>query len=255
VKNSTAPAWILPEEEAPRPAVSVLIPSQPMRSAMLAECLASLSAQTCQDFEVHISISPHWWGEKITDLAKIARGRYLCVLPDDDMLAPTYIEKTLAAARGGFALIYTDIQFFGDRTDAYDLPDFSVNAQRHACVPWMTSLIRRQLWDGLGGFDPNQILQDSDFYLRAAIERVEAAHVRERLVFARQHPANGAKLMDKDTAALRLQAKHPAFFPSSFLDPTTPAPTESLKNDGYAVVAPVEMPARFRKAAAMGVAL
>ena len=252
----TGPAWIIPIDDAPRPAVSVLIPSQPMRAAMLDELLDSLRAQTCQDFEIHLSVSPHWWGDKINDLAKIARGRFLCIVPDDDMLAPTYFEKTLAASRGGFDLIFSDIQFFGDRTDGYDLPDFSVNAQRHACVPWMTALISRPLWDSLGGFDPMQLLQDSDFYLRAAMLNTEAAHVRERLVFARQHSANGAKLMDKDTAALRLQAKHPQFFPSSFLDPNTPVPDiGALKNDGYAVVAPVEMPARFRKAAIAGVAL
>ena len=237
------PIWKLPRDEPRPPAVSIIIPSH--RPQFLPEAIASVFAQTCQDFQLVVNYRREWWGEKINDVVNASRGPFVCILPDDDLLHPTYLAKALDASRGGFDIIFSDIQFFGDRTDVYRLPDFGVNAQRHACVPWMTALIRRQLWDELGGFDPDQILQDSDFYLRAALAGAEAAHIREPLVLARQHAGNGAKLMDHSAAALKLQAKHPQWFPSQFIAP--PAPGEP--NDGSAFVAPVQMPERFRQLA------
>lgn len=231
-------------EDPPRPAVSILIPSH--RSEFLGDALQSIYDQTvpASTYQVLVNFAPDWYANKINDIARIARGKYLCILCDDDKLAPNYLEKCLDAARGNYDIIYTDIQFFGERTDGYDLPSFGLNTFRHASCPWMTALVKKSLWDEVGGQRPGIVLQDTAFWIDCAKLGANAAHVRERLLFARQHANQGAKLIDKSAAALQMRALYPDIFPGPFDSPLGP----DSPRDGRGIVAPVFLPPRLREA-------
>jgi hypothetical protein len=233
--------WVVPvHDDPPAPLVSILIPSH--RPALLEEALASVRAQTepRSSYQVLVNDCPDWYGDKINDLARIARGKYLLILCDDDLLAPDYLEKCLDVARGNFDIIYTDIQFFGDRTDVYALPSFGLNTFRHAACPWMTALVKKSLWEAVGGHRPGIILQDTAFWIECAKRGADAAHVREPLLWARQHATQGAKLIDKSAAALQLQSLYPEIFPSPFVSPIDPA----APRDGRGIVPRVFLPPR-----------
>lgn len=235
----TAGAWVIPSHDPSPPAVSVLIPSH--RPAYLAEALASLRAQTIdrRDVQILVNDASEWYTDKINDLARIARGKYLCILCDDDQLAPTHLAECLDHARGNFDIIYTDIQFFGDRDDVYQLPSFGLNTFRHAACPWMSgALVKRSLWNDVGGHPRGIILQDTAFWIECALRGADAAHIRKPLTLARQHGTQGAKMIDKSRAALELQSRYPEIFPSPFVSPLDPdAPT-----DGRGIVPKVFLP-------------
>lgn len=210
---------------ADTPLVSVLILSH--RPALYLEARASVLAQTFTDYEIVSKESPTYWGEKLNDLARGASGRWLCILCDDDTLTPTYLEKTLAAAtlRPDASIIYTDLLVFGRLTVPLRLPEFDAEVLRMYCVPWMTCLIDRRLWNGeahadykplpgtVAGYDPKQRYGDWDFYIRACQGGAVAVHVREPLVGVRDHQQAGSAIMDtaQHDAALRaLRQKHSA---------------------------------------------
>jgi hypothetical protein len=233
-------AWVVPSiDAAAAPLVSILIPSH--RPELLTEALASVWAQTVDrsQYEVLINSAADWYTNKINAIAQIARGKYLCVLCDDDLLAPTHLERCLALTRGNFDIIYTDIQFFGDRDDVYELPSFGLNTFRHAACPWMSgALVKRSLWNEIGGHRAGIILQDTAFWIECALRGADAAHVREPLTLARQHGTQGAKMIDKSRAALELQSLYPDIFPSPFVTPVDPA----APKDGRGIVPRVFFP-------------
>lgn len=118
------------EEEAPAPFLSVLVRTQANRPATLQESLLTLAAQTSEDFEVlllahdvdeealarlgelvgefhesfsrRVRIVPVAGGGRARPLnvgAEQARGRYLAMLDDDDMVLAHWVEELQAAER------------------------------------------------------------------------------------------------------------------------------------------------------------
>ena len=122
----------------PRPKVSVIIPCY-NQGGFLSECLASLEAQTYQNFEVLIVNDGSTEDATLTILQTLesqglnilnqsnqglpaarnqgiskARGDWIIPLDADDKLAPSYISKTLALAKEqSLDFVVTDIQNFG----------------------------------------------------------------------------------------------------------------------------------------------
>lgn len=242
--------WVVPAApEGNPPLVSVLIPSH--RPAFLAEAVASVRSQTVprSTYQILVNESEDWYTNKINDLARIARGKFLLILPDDDCLEPTYLEKCLPLAQLGADIVYTDIQFFGDLTTIRRMPSFGLNTFRHATCPWMTALVRKSLWEEIGGHAPGVIYQDTVFWIECAKRGAEAAHVREPLLLARQHASQGAKMLDHSTAALQLHSRYPEIYPSPFDSPPDPR----APHDGRGVVPPVFLPPHLRPVNPVGV--
>lgn len=104
-----------------------------------------------------------------------ARGRYICCLDADDMLAPTYIEKTLfVMEQGGFDVVGTSLVEFGTRHGEWRVPaiptldGFSVSNQTICCA-----LFRKDAWARVGGYSDvtlrhDGIPEDWEFWLRLA---------------------------------------------------------------------------------------
>lgn len=142
--------------------VSVLTPTISGRKKFREECKASVQAQTYRDFEHLIRLDRKRVGcsKTMNILSGKAKGEWLFILADDDLILPRCLELLVGAAKKHRADI------------VYHLPlVWGENAvQFHAYPPNITafSLIRTSLWRDLGGYDENlKETEDRDFYTRA----------------------------------------------------------------------------------------
>lgn len=193
-----------------RPVVSVIIPSHRPRYRVLAE--ASVDAQTFPDYEMIVRASPLWWPAKINDAMRAGVGEFLLMLGDDDLLHPTCLERMVAKAREGYDIVASACESFGEGQPSRvaRFGDFSLAAFRAGNPVWITSLVRRELFVALGGFDEDQLWYDYEFWYRAFkhdasfgyLPTVEWRH-REG------HAGKGTSGVDADDARRRLILKHP----------------------------------------------
>ena len=196
------------------PNVSVLILSH--RPDMLSKAIASVEAQTYRDFEICVKASAHWWPDKMNELARSARGRWLVPLCDDDELAPTFLERTVTAAESANAdLAYTDVQIIGDYLKVLgtpihlQLPTFDAEVLRLRCVPFWTALVSRALFEKVGGYDGEQTFMDHDLWIRCCQADARYVHLRnEYLTLVRKHDGNSGLVIDEQEAWRKLRRKH-----------------------------------------------
>lgn len=145
----------------PKPLVSVLTPSIPERAAMLEECKSSVEAQTYRSFEhlCLVDVERNGCSGTVNELAKRAQGDWLFILADDDLLLPDCLWK--------------HVSLIADADIVYGPPDVEGEdpAQFRGSPPNIpaTALIRRSLWERVGGYDLRlPATEDRDFYERAS---------------------------------------------------------------------------------------
>lgn len=209
------------------PRVSVIIPS--CRPRMLADAMASVQEQTHEDVELlvlyrkpHATDTAATVADKINHLASIATGDFIAVLPDDDTIHHTALEKMVdRAVRSGADLVYTDTKIIGPRvgelgllglTPIFHMPTFDAEVLKMYCVPWMFSLITRDMWLQCGGYDRGQDYGDWALALEMCYRGAIAEHIREPLYEFRDHANNGGRVMNDQKALRKLRAKY-SFFP------------------------------------------
>ena len=126
----------------------------------------------------------------------LARGKYLTWTSDDNLLAPTAIEKMAdALGRGDSDFVYADYWLFSEQ-DA----DGSPIALQHDRLPDTLRLEKgnhigacflytRSLYEAVGDYDPELFLvEDYDYFLRAA-KQFRFTHIGEPLYFFRRDDA------------------------------------------------------------------
>lgn len=101
----------------------------------------------------------------------MARGKYILPLDADDMIAPTFLEKTVAylESHPSHGYVSTKALFFGDvnkiwpREDFHPINLFVTNQQTN------TTLYRKEMWENIGGYDERMIhgYMDWEFWIRA----------------------------------------------------------------------------------------
>jgi glycosyltransferase involved in cell wall biosynthesis len=135
--------------------------------------------------------------------AERAVGEYIMYLDADDLIAPTYLERTTAILRNqptvGF--VYTGMRLFGE--DRHDWPSTTYNARLLPIENMVLShaLLRRAAWEQVGGFDsihPLYGLEDWDFGLRLATAGWQGRHLDELLVFYRRHERSMSNRLRRD---------------------------------------------------------
>jgi glycosyl transferase family 2 len=210
------------------PLVTIAIPTQ-NRAELLAEAIDSALAQTFDDFEVLVSddASTDGTGElvaKYTDPRlryvrhetklgmagnwnygwKEARGRYVTILHDDDYLAPTFLERAVAAfeAAPETSLVYAKVLLVnkdGDVVGPYQPSLGSTDRLMPAAqaverivrnneVAWPAILIRRDSLVEQGGFAEDfPYFKDWATWIQLA-SRYQLQYVAEVLGFYRLHP-------------------------------------------------------------------
>jgi glycosyltransferase involved in cell wall biosynthesis len=196
------------KQRSDAPAVSVVIPCY-KQAEFLPEAVESVVLQTFTDWEVLIvdDGSPDGTMAVAEELARRnptkrirylrrpngglararnsgiehARGAYILPLDADDKIAPTMLERTcgLLEEQPGVAIAYTDLRRFGNRTEVmpagiFDPAVLPAANQLHYC-----SLYRREVWEAVGGYNPNMVYgyEDWDFWVGA----VERGYVARRI--------------------------------------------------------------------------
>ena len=190
---------------AGHPLVSIVVPSyvrSPQALALLDETLASVDAQTVQDFEVIVvdDGSPLRLEEAVRSHRKTvlvrkdnggcaqarnagiarARGRYFIFLDADDLLLPPAIEAGLTQLERhpecGFAVGPREEMTFEGRPVSWDVAPppaqsyvyLSLLASDWYILPPSCAMFRRETVERVGGFRDPWGADDLDFYLRAA---------------------------------------------------------------------------------------
>lgn len=146
---------------AQRPWVSVITPTIPERSGMLAQLEATVAAQTLARPWEHIiltDVDREGCAKTVNRAVSFARADWLFLIADDDLLEPTCLHAHLEAAEGA-DIVYSPPIVEGEPAAPF-----------HGDPPGIpsTALIRTSFWRTLGGY--NDLLdkcEDNDFYTRA----------------------------------------------------------------------------------------
>jgi glycosyltransferase involved in cell wall biosynthesis len=182
------------------PTISVVVPTH-NRPVMLAEAIASVRNQTFTDFEVIVVSNGEsaemrrasreaaagciyfTLDEGNVSLARNfgvaqASGEWIAFLDDDDIWMPAKLERQLAAANcTGADLVSCDtVWFFPDGAEKVARPRVpagwsyakAISHHRWHAIP-SASLVRRRVFDNVGGFDPNlSYIEDTDLWHRVS---------------------------------------------------------------------------------------
>lgn len=149
--------------------ISVVTASIPSRTAMLAECVASVSAQTLPPLEHLIGIDHARWGSAAmrNTLLAGARGEWIAVLDDDDLLWGEHLAKLRAVSDAD--IVYSFCEVVGKEWNPNS--PFDENRLRSGNYIPATSLIRTELLRSLNGWRDSANCQDGledwDLWLRA----------------------------------------------------------------------------------------
>lgn len=119
--------------------------------------------------------------------ASHSSGSLFIPLDSDDLLAPTYIEKTVAALADSSAdAVYTDVQIFGMNESVYqpstDLCDIFAGHYPHN-----TLLLRREVFESAGGYKDIESIVDTEFWISVIELGTKFTHIKEPLYLYRRH--------------------------------------------------------------------
>jgi glycosyltransferase involved in cell wall biosynthesis len=99
----------------------------------------------------------------------LAKGKYILLLDSDDLILPTFLEKTVKILNSNedIKLVTCDIMLFGKINRSYKLPNYSYNKLLGQNLFVVTSLFRKDDFNKTTGFNQNMKLgfEDWDFWL------------------------------------------------------------------------------------------
>lgn len=150
--------------------------------------------------------------------AKLAKGEYLLFLDSDDKIAPMYIEKCLSIAETGYDIVYTEAIYFDRQNCKYDLPKFQLLDFLCLNCITITSLIRKNLFDLVGGYDLNIMqMEDWECYINLIEHGATVYQIPEELFFYRKRAdcsskSDSATLDEMDKSFLAIYTKHYDFY-------------------------------------------
>lgn len=223
--------------------ISIIMPAYNMPWAYIDEAVASVLDQTYQDWELilvndgstdftlgrlqhHQRFAP----TKVSVLAKsnggaasaqnrgirAAIGEYVLILSSDDMIDPTFLEKTVGVLEQNpdIDIAGCDTQVFDASHETYYTQPLSLDLQ--LCNNQMNycSLVRRTVFDRVGLMDENMKgYEDWEFWIRCAKAGMKSVKIPEFLFYYR-HKAHGGLLTEcvqQHHAQLLayIRAKHP----------------------------------------------
>ena len=214
--------------------------------AYLDETLDSLFAQTVQDFDVVVVNDGSTDGATCRLLADLDRprtrvvhaerrglpgarnmgvrhavGMYLCMVDADDLLEPTYLERSLQTleSRPDLAFASHWLRAFGDETWDWTPTDCGFPALLHANTINGAALMRRDLFERVGGFDETLVdgCEDWEFWIRVVDAGFAGVIIPEFLFRYRRRADSMSRTMHAvpgmPVLYRQLVDRHPDLFP------------------------------------------
>jgi glycosyltransferase involved in cell wall biosynthesis len=88
---------------------------------------------------------------------KVAKGKYILPLDADDKIGSRYLEEAAKILNKDreIGIVYCNVEFFGEKTGKWKLPDFSIDGILIMNMIICTALFRRSDFLETKGFDPN----------------------------------------------------------------------------------------------------
>ncbi len=203
----------------PSPKISVIVPCYNY-GHFISETIDSVLAQTYSDYEIIIiddgsndGTTPQVIANEVKKNKRIksithmknkglsaarnsgiknAKGIYILPLDSDDMIAPTYLEKTMALIiKENADLIYTHYKCFGQRNHtcymSNDTKAIKAKLPFRDCLP-VCSLYKKDDWKAFKGYDENMIAaEDWNFWLHFAKTDKKIMLLNEPLFHYRTH--------------------------------------------------------------------
>ena len=218
--------------------ILVIVPTH-NRLEFIPEALASLDHQARPADEVVVTgnvgpgiISDEPFSVRVNDAIEHSDCDAFFILCDDDLLEPTFIEKTVALMeKTGADIVYTDRKEFG----SYDFHSatgvlkliYATLLRIHAVffrrivrakkwtrrnidrdtVPFITSLCKKSAWSTAGGFD-EVAFSDWHFWWKCFYSGATAVRLPEPLFLYRRSPGQGGNNVDHAQAREELLAIH-----------------------------------------------
>lgn len=124
-------------------------------------------------------------------------GQYLLPLDADDRISPDYVRQAVEVLerQPEVGAVYCHADLFGNAQGPWNLPDFDVGRMLVDNIVFVTALIRRSVFDEVGGFDATLVrgVEDYDFFL-SVMERGWQIHQLPDTLFHYRSKANSRSL-------------------------------------------------------------
>lgn len=150
---------------------------------------------------------------------EIARGRYVLPVDADNILLPgavTALVRQLQAAGEEVGFVYPNLQFFGNRDDYYQPPEYNGYTLLHGNYCDTSSLFDRELFDAGLRFDERIVLghEDWDFILTLAEHGVIGERARTKTLRYRKQGFSRSDIVDhaQDPFHELMPKRHPALY-------------------------------------------
>src|SRR5438309_8367592 len=85
---------------------------------------------------------------------RLAKGEFILPLDSDNRLRDVYLKEgvSLLKENPGIGVIYTDAEYFGERTGRWHVPNFNLLSLIRTNVIDVCALYRKKLWEEVGGY-------------------------------------------------------------------------------------------------------
>jgi glycosyltransferase involved in cell wall biosynthesis len=113
---------------------------------------------------------------------RLAKGEFILPLDSDNRLREVYLNQGVSLLKNNpsIGVIYTDAEYFGERTGRWHVPNFNLLPLIRMNFIDACALYRKKLWQEVGGYDeqmPRWGLEDWDFWLRVACHGGRFVHL------------------------------------------------------------------------------